>query len=340
LAWGVSVCVDLAPLGTLGSAEAMPSPAGRSKGAKGAAKGAGGEMVGVARALSERVAESFAAVTLEEYKDLKRGVSYYDTVDEVSAAVQQAEDEAKRYQTAKGRAEHLVTVYNAFVPWVLRICNNRIDDMEETLRTLPARGAAAEAKARAAEEQLRTIVQTMQCLVANVQEASTFLGKMGKTKEGAHDARVVHLASGSVSDGLTARHTKARRTKGVWSRGQRTHSGGEADASQSTAPDSVFFQKQRGAFCGVCAMNNMLGRRAVSYRESELLADSIWLRSVLADGCGVQFPAPRLYSRRREFPFDGFIDFLTMNKLCQMHGVKLRELNRCARTAPSSSCSV
>ena len=40
------------------------------------------------------------------------------------------------------------------------------------------------------------------------------------------------------------------------------------------------------------------------------------------------------YSRRREFPFDGFIDFLTMNKLCQMHGVKLRELNRCAHSAP------
>ena len=259
------------------SAESMPTAANRA---------ACSELIGVTRALSAQVQESFSPVTLEEYKDLKRGPTYYDTVDEVSAAVQQAEDEAKRYQTAKARAEHLVVVYNAFVPWVLKICNKRIDEVEKD-------GAM---KAQAAEEQLRTIVQTMQCLAANVQEASTFLGKMGKTKEGAHDARVVDLASDSVSDGLTARHTKARRTKGVWSKGQRTHSGSEMEgASQSSTADAVFFQKQQGAFCGVCAMNNMLGRRAVSYRESELLADSIWLRSVLADGCGVQFPAPRLY---------------------------------------------
>ena len=175
----------------------MPSPGGR---------GACREMVGVARALSARVLESFAAVTLEEYKDLKRGPTYYDTVDEVSAAVQQAEDEAKRYQTAKGRAEHLVAVYNAFVPWVLRICNNRIDDVEETLRTLPARGVAAQAKASAAEEQLRTIVQTVQCLAANVQEASSFLGKMGKTKEGAHDAPGAAAAAGSAAGPAATSH--------------------------------------------------------------------------------------------------------------------------------------
>jgi hypothetical protein len=302
-----------------------------------AARKQASEMVSVARSISQRVQDSFAAVTLEEYKDINKGPTYYDTVDEVCAAVQQAEDEAKRFDTARERTQNLVTVYNTFVPWVLRICNKRIDEVEGTLRSLPARGAAAEAKASAAEEQLRTIVQTVQCLAANVQEASTFLGKMGKTKEGAHDARVVDLASDSVSDGLTARHTKARRTKGIMSSNQRTHSGSEIEALESTPSDAVFFQKQRGAFCGVCAMNNMLGRRAVSYRESELLADSIWLRSVLADGCGVHFPASRLHSRRREFPFDGFIDFLTMNKLCQMHGVKLGELNRCAATLSSSA---
>lgn len=285
------------------------------------------EQIVSARALASTF-DGFAAVTLEEYKDVAKGPTYYDTEDAVSAAVEQAEDEAKRFQAARDRAEHLFGVYNAFVPWVLRICTKRINEVEETLR-IAARSSNVEAKASEAAAELSTIIQTMQCLAANVEEASTFLGKMGKTKEGAHDAGVVELASDSVADGLLARHTKARRTKGVSSAGQRTHSGSELEAMEVlTASDSVFFQKQRGAFCGVCAMNNMLGRRAVSYRESELLADSIWLRSVLSDGCGVHFPAPRLYSKRREFPFDGFIDFMTMNKLCTMHGVKLRELNR------------
>ena len=87
---------------------------------------------------------------------------------------------------------------------------------------------------------------------------------------------------------------------------------------------------------------------------------------VLDHGCGVHFPAPRLHSSRREFPYDGFIDFATMHapdeglsailhcrflayrvlhmnenersvvteipsyrhKLCQLHGLHMRELSR------------
>ena len=40
----------------------------------------------------------------------------------------------------------------------------------------------------------------------------------------------------------------------------------------------------------------------ISYRESELLADTIWLKSVLLHGCGIHFPAPRLHLRQNGFP--------------------------------------
>ena len=298
------------------------------------------QLVGVARSSASHVDGIFDAVTLQDYKDVATGPTYYDTADEVDEAVAQAEEEDNRFDIAKERAEQLIAVYNAFVPWVLRMCNKRIDDLEESVHG-QRRGSVGAAQAAEDEEQLGAIVQTLQCLSANVEEARTFLGKMGKTKEGAYDASVTQLASDEVSGGLAPRHTKARKTKGIFTAGQRTHSGSEIEALESQNDEAVFFQKQRGAFCGVCSLNNMLGRRAVSYREAELLADSVWLQSVLSEGCGVHFAAPRLCSRRREFPFDGFIDFVTMNKLCLMHGVKLRELNRFvpARTA-SNICSL
>ena len=61
------------------------------------------------------------------------------------------------------------------------------------------RGSVGAAQAAEDEEQLGAIVQTLQCLSANVEEARTFLGKMGKTKEGAYDASVTQLASDEVS---------------------------------------------------------------------------------------------------------------------------------------------
>ena len=57
------------------------------------------EMLVSARAIAATF-ENFAAVTLEEYKDVAKGPTYYDTVDEVSAAVEQAEDEGKRVRPA------------------------------------------------------------------------------------------------------------------------------------------------------------------------------------------------------------------------------------------------
>ena len=121
-------------------------------------------------------------VPLQDYKDVATGPTYYDTADEVDEAVAQAEEEDNRFDIAKERAEQLIAVYNAFVPWVLRMCNKRIDDLEESVHG-QRRGSVGAAQAAEDEEQLGAIVQTLQCLSANVEEARPFLGKMGKTKE-------------------------------------------------------------------------------------------------------------------------------------------------------------
>ena len=65
-----------------------------------------------------------------------------------------------------------------------------VDDLEEAVHW-QRRGSVGAAQAAEDEEQLGAIVQTLQCLSANVEEARTFLGKMGKTKEGAYDASVM-----------------------------------------------------------------------------------------------------------------------------------------------------
>eukprot|EP01051_Picozoa_sp_SAG22_P007624 SAG22_NODE_542_length_9294_cov_156.554649_12_plen_811_part_00 len=285
-----------------------------------------------ASAACERVESAFSAVALGVYKSSK-GTAYYDTAAEVEQAQQHAATHMKRVQVAAEGTSKLLSMYNAFVPWVLEQCRGRIQELSKLVAdTRTGRGGKAAASAvRKAREQSADIVRAIQCLEANVNEARTFLGKVGKTEEGAHDAADVELAGADMIEASTARRSKQKRALA----GGQPRSGAAAAGRRSAVEsqprlcdDKVFFQRQRGAFCGVCALNNMLGRREISYRQAELLADSIWLRSVLSHGCGVHFPAPRLHSRRREFPFDGFIDFATMHKLCLLHGLRLRELSR------------
>ena len=255
------------------------------------------------RASTDRIRYVFEPVELEEYKDPVLGPTYYDSMDAVAAAVATAAEEAERFRVSRDRVKQLVQIYNVYVPWVLSACGARLDTLENSERS--SRDATSpEEFLSAAEESVCKISHTLECLAANVDEACTFLGKVGRTKEGAHDAGEIELASTEVIDAASSRRVKAKRTKGIV--------GGRSTSPQSVSPKAaeatVFFQKQRGAFCGVCALNNMLGRRAISYRESELLADTIWLKSVLLHGCGIHFPAPRLHSRRREFPYDGFME--------------------------------
>jgi hypothetical protein len=301
-------------------------------------------------------------VVMEEYKVAALGPTYYDSAAAVAAAVAVAAEEAARVKVTRAKVEQLVAIYNTYVPWVLDLASQRLGEMEAAVARQRGNGGGAggggagegmqlsASASTAAQQECARIVQMLDCLALNVEEASTFLGKVGRTREGAHDAGEIELASSDVQSAASSRRAKAKRTGKRAGGGGRATSDANAQGGGSTAlaaattaapgataaaaavpqalAATVFFQKQRGAFCGVCALNNMLGWRAVSYREAELLADSIWLKSLLSHGCGIHFPAPRLHSRRREFPYDGFIDFTTMHKLCQMHGIKLRELSR------------
>ena len=281
--------------------------------------------VGTASAALERVEKAFDAVALGVYKASK-GMVYYDSAAEVEEAKKAAAAHLVRVQHAAEGASKLLSMYNAFVPWVLKKCRGRLQDIEKLIQATEGRGGkAAAATLNMAREQAADIGRAVQCLEANVDEARTFLGKVGKTEEGAHDSGFVELVGADMIEAATARRSKQKRARAG---SQRRHQKAKQLEPVRQRDDKIFFQRQRGAFCGVCAMNNMLGRREISYRQSELLADSIWLRSVLSHGCGVHFPAPRLHSRRREFPFDGFIDFATMHKLCLLHGLRLRELSR------------
>eukprot|EP01052_Picozoa_sp_SAG31_P005666 SAG31_NODE_252_length_19068_cov_18.307713_5_plen_763_part_00 len=279
--------------------------------------------VATATANCDRIEQSFDAVTLGVYKS-SRGTTYYDTAAELEEAQQTAATNLARIQHAADGTSKLLDMYNSFVPWVLKKCRSRIQEINKLIEALDATAAADSLDL--AREQAADIIRALQCLDANVREAQTFLGKVGKTEEGAHDAGEVELAGADMIEAATARWSKQKRTRPGTERQKQTNR--RSGSTPRLCDDKAFFQRQRGAFCGVCAINNMMGRRELSYRQAELLADSIWLRSVLSHGCGVHFPAPRLHSRRREFPYDGFIDFATMHELCLLHGLRLRELSR------------
>jgi hypothetical protein len=198
----------------------MPTDAGVASVARAASPRSNGQLQGVLatvetiRGSAERIERMFDPVAVEEHKDAAAGPTYYDSADAVAAALATATEEAERYALSREKVGQLIRIYNAYVPWVLRACRARTTEVEQTV--LHAHGGGGSANAAVvsqAQEDLGKITHTVGCLGANVEEACTFLGKVGRTKEGAHDAGARYRTRTAATPSVSAR--AGRGTGGV-----------------------------------------------------------------------------------------------------------------------------
>eukprot|EP00736_Rhodelphis_marinus_P009486 Rmarinus@m.11969 len=158
----------------------------------------------------------------------------------------------------------------------------------------------------------------LSCLEDNILEAKRGLGKFGRSYERKSDIRPMQIG-GEISEQDTG-------TDGA-ENGNR--SGKEGSDPTDGHKFTLFFQQQRAAYCAICALNHLFGACVFSYREAELLADVFHARTLMSPECLTQrITAPRLVSKRRDFPCDGFLAFEALGNLAMLQGKRLVALHR------------
>eukprot|EP00735_Rhodelphis_limneticus_P001860 TRINITY_DN12567_c0_g1::TRINITY_DN12567_c0_g1_i1::g.2732::m.2732 TRINITY_DN12567_c0_g1::TRINITY_DN12567_c0_g1_i1::g.2732 ORF type:complete len:581 (+),score=41.37,MBD/PF01429.14/8.3e-05 TRINITY_DN12567_c0_g1_i1:145-1887(+) len=185
------------------------------------------------------------------------------------------------------------------------------------------------------DHELQQLQLGLSCLSENISEARKGLGKFGRSYEYETDAcsNVVPVEFFSLNS--SPLHTSPVSDCSSTSPSRCSKSGRTSPSGPSTptilpvATSSFFFQKQRAAYCAVCALNHILGLQMFTYREAELLSDIFYAKALASPDCLTQFiPAPRLVSKRRDFPCDGFLAFEALSNLALLYGKHFIALNR------------